>query len=523
MSRYFHTLRFLKVIQIYYLLWYRIRGSCQQLTGYRYKLAVSKKGHGVKLTHWIDKQSSYFKNTFTFLNQKRTIEMPIPWDEPGYGKLWTYNLNYMEYLLQPEVNKATVLGLIYDFIAGFSINKTGKEPYPISLRGINWIKFLSKHNIHEKEIDNCLYAQYLILLDNLEYHLMGNHLLENGFSLLYAAFYFKDLKMYNRAKKILRNELSEQILSDGGHFERSPMYHQLILDCLLDGLNLLNNNVIFDDQIMLQKLMLEKASLMLGWINGMSYSNGEIPLFNDSVRGVAPSTEQLMEYANRLEIPIKKVTFGDSGYRSVNTSVYEVRLDVGDIGPDYIPGHAHADTFSFELHLHGKPLIVDTSISTYEKNERRQLERGTAAHNTVQVNGKDSSDVWGGFRVAQRAHVIDLNEDDTRIQARHNGYKHLGIIHKRSFTWDENQLEISDRLIGKQVRKAVTRFHFHPNIQPIIIENTIIFEGGELTFIGANSISINEFQYALEFNKLISSKVIEVIFKDQLFSKFKFK
>ena len=37
---------------------------------------------------------------------------------------------------------------------------------------------------------------------------------------------------------ILAEQLAEQILSDGGHFERSPMYHAIILEDMLDVLNL---------------------------------------------------------------------------------------------------------------------------------------------------------------------------------------------------------------------------------------------------------------------------------------------
>ncbi len=55
--------------------------------------------------------------------------------------------------------------------------------------------------------------------------------------------------------------------------------------------------------------------------------------------------------------------------------------------PSYQPGHAHADTFNFVLNIHNEPLIVDTGISTYEANETRLKERGTAAHNTVTVSG----------------------------------------------------------------------------------------------------------------------------------------
>ena len=66
-------------------------------------------------------------------------------------------------------------------------------------------------------------------MDNIEYHILGNHLLENGFSLFFGAYYFQDEKFYVKAKKILTDELDEQILEDGAHFELSSMYHQIML------------------------------------------------------------------------------------------------------------------------------------------------------------------------------------------------------------------------------------------------------------------------------------------------------
>ena len=82
--------------------------------------------------------------------------------------------------------------------------KDGLEPYPTSLRCINWIKYLSKENIQDEVINKSLYNQYLRLLDNLEYHLLGNHLLENGLSLLFGAYYFKDDSLYLKQKKSLK-------------------------------------------------------------------------------------------------------------------------------------------------------------------------------------------------------------------------------------------------------------------------------------------------------------------------------
>src|SRR5690606_19561897 len=98
-------------------------------------------------------------------------------------------------------------------------------------------------------------------------------------------------------------------------------------------------------------------------------------------------------------------SLSDSGYRKFNEADFEILMDVGQIAPVYQPGHSHADSLQFLLNFKGKPVIVDTGISTYEKNERRQLERSTASHNTVTINRDNSSNVWGGFRVAERAMV----------------------------------------------------------------------------------------------------------------------
>ncbi len=413
--------------------------------------------------------------------------------------------------------------LILDFIRKLNNKSTGLEPYPISVRGINWIKFLSRHNSGNPEIDNSLFAQYVILLNNLEYKLLGNHLLENGFSLLFGGFYFNELRFYVRARNLVEIQLNEQILDDGGHFELSPMYHQIILDRILDCINLLQNNKRFDGQESLLTLMKEKSVKMLQWLNRMTFSSGSIPLFNDSAFGIAPVPSQLIDYAKRLELIFDfsgSPDLKDSGYRRFNGSDYECIIDIGQTGPDYQPGHAHADTFTFEIHHHGKPLIVDTGISTYEKNERRHLERSTAAHNTVQVDGKDSSEVWGGFRVARRSFVKDLKEESDGIQAIHDGYKCLGIIHKRKYSWHKNKIEIVDQLLGKNQKNLITRFHFHPDVHLELKDNKVLFCCGSLTFIGAISILLSEFQYSPEFNKQFQGIVVEITFTNELISSF---
>ena len=185
--------------------------------------------------------NSYNSGVFNFLNIKHKFE-DIDWNYSVFGKLWTYNLNYFDYLNQENISKEDGLTLIYNYIKSESCLKDGLEPYPISLRLINWIKFISKHKIRDKKVDLILAKHLFLLNKNLEYHLLGNHLLENAFALIFGAYYFGDETVYRTSKKLLASELNEQILNDGAHFELSPMYHQLLLSRLLDCINLINNN-----------------------------------------------------------------------------------------------------------------------------------------------------------------------------------------------------------------------------------------------------------------------------------------
>ncbi|MFX4233905.1 heparinase II/III domain-containing protein [Aliarcobacter butzleri] len=439
-------------------------------------------------------------NEFTMLNLSKKFNDKIDWNFSEYGKLWTYNLTYFEYLKEKEN-----ISLIYDFIENISSIKDGLEPFPISLRGINWIKFLSKHQIKDRNIDDNLYAQYYILIDKLEYHLLGNHLLENGFSLLFGAYYFQNEVFYKKAKKILTKELDEQILDDGAHFELSPMYHQLMLFRVLDCINLVQNNNWKNKDLL---MFLEgKASLMLGWLQNISYQNREIPLFNDSANKIAPTSVKLFDYASRLNINTVVKNLNESGYRKITKENYECILDIGEIGASYIPGHAHADTFNFELYIKEKPFIVDTGLSSYNIGKQRNIERSTKAHNTVEINNENSSEVWGGFRVANRANIIELIEKEDLIKATHNGYKKkFSILHTREWKFEEDKIIINDTLNKKC--QAIARLHFYPNIIESEILNKINLEKLEY--------KIQNYDYASEFNKTIKALVLEIRFKKEL-------
>ena len=497
--RLFNTVKYLEFTQIYYRIFYFVRAKFRKISRFKYKFVKKSSSTALSLINSCEYYSIYKDGEFTILNLSKKFDSKIDWNYSEYGKLWTYNLTYFEYLKERED-----LSLIYDFIENICSVKDGLEPFPISLRGMNWIKFLTKYKIKDKKIDDSLYAQYYILLDNLEYHLLGNHLLENGFSLLFGAYYFQDENLYKKAKEILEKELNEQILDDGAHFELSPMYHQLMLFRVLDCINLVQNNSWENQELLI--FLEEKASLMLGWLKSISYENGEIPLLNDSANCIAPISNELFKYANNLKLSIQHSKLSQSGYRKVKKQNYDCIVDIGEIGASYIAGHAHADTFNFELYIKNKPFIVDAGLSTYNIGKQRDSERSTKAHNTVEINGQNSSEVWGGFRVANRANIVELIEKEDLIKSTHDGYKKkFGILHTRKWIFKEDKIIIEDSL-NKECN-AIARLHFYPDIRESEIRERIILN---------SQFSILNYEYAPEFNKTIKALVLEIPFKKDL-------
>lgn len=514
----FNTLINLRPIQIYYRLYYALRG----ITKIRPKYV--KRIPQFKSIHWenfLPVERSYFQenNEFQFLNIKHRFTADINWNLEIYGKLWTYNLNYFDFLNQSDVEIGEKVSLITDFIEKKDLIIVGCDPYPTSLRGINWIKFISQNSIKSSAIDQFLYYNYQVLLKNLEFHLLGNHLLENAFSLLFGSYYFQDQKFYKKAKKFLYSELEEQILVDGGHFELSPMYHKIILYRLIDSILLITRNPWISDLEFLFYLR-KKAEDMLSFLNAITYSNGEVPMVNDCSYGIARRSNEIFDYARSLDLRIRLSKLSASGYRMIREEKYELFIDVGGISPRYQPGHSHSDTLSFELNTNNQPLIVDRGTSTYNINKTREEERSTASHNTVTVANKSQSEMWGAFRVGKRASVTNVSVDKNTCVGEHDGYKKLKGEHRRQFTFNQKKIIIDDSFSRENHVRCEAHFHFHFSVKVIDKkEKTLIIDDGVIIEFSSKDgleIKVSDYRLACGFNKTVRAKKVTVKFKQEL-------
>ncbi len=475
-------------------------------------------------------------HTFRFLNVTGDVNSAADWNDPAQEKLWLYNLHYFDDLNAVAATQRTAWhrALMARWVAenGPGIGN-GWEPYPVSIRLVNWIKWALAGNELDASWVHSMAVQARWLVRHVEWHLLGNHLFANAKALVFAGLFFQGDAASDwlaHGLRILQREVPEQILPDGAHFELSPMYHAIILEDLLDLVNVAENA----GAAVVGAAAAEwraRAESMLVWLHGMIHPDGDIAFFNDAALQIGADYAALAAYAQRLGIGAGEPSFGvqecthhvDSGYVRLERGSALALLDVARIGPDYLPGHAHADTLSFELSLFGQRTVVNSGVSRYGLGAERLRQRGTAAHSTVQVDGADSSEVWGGFRVARRARPFGLavagSADALTVTCSHDGYRRLpgSPVHRRSWRLDERSLQVSDVITGS-CRTAVARYFLHPAVR-VIGEGE---DGGRLQFPDGHQVRwsavgggarIVPASWHPEFGVSTPSKVIEVVFE----------
>jgi uncharacterized heparinase superfamily protein len=521
----YHTIKYLKFKQVAWRIMYFFPRSMKVIntnSPYLNKQEVIK---------FISKRqiTKDFRD-FIFLNEPYNL-YDVGWDNKNISKLWRYNLHYFDCLLQENFSAypKEATSLINKWI---DENPFGKgiawEPYPTSLRIINCIKFHFQEECLTDKVALSLWNQTRWLAARPEYHLLGNHLFVNAKALFFSSAFFKldqNSEIYKKALEIFEKELDEQFLPDGAHFELSPMYHALAMEDLLDLFSIAKLLPLSFPKDKIEQKFIKGMQ----WLSYMIYENEDLSHFNDCANGIAPKYSELKSFANRIGLEFnidsnsKLTYFKESGFVVFKDNNSHLIADLACVGPDYLPGHAHADTLSFELAIKGQRIIVNSGTSVYGLSQERLRQRGTAAHSTVQIDQENSSEVWSGFRVARRAKPFNINihsnetSDETFcFEACHDGYKRLknAPIHKRSWLVSRNEWMIVDEISGSN-NLIISRFYLHPDIRIDHHSNQLLFSKNSLNLakfesLGSSQIDIIDSTYHDEFGISRSNKCIQV-------------
>lgn len=519
LTRFYFTVKDLKLIQIFFIIKFKLfKKINNDIIYFDYLLTNNNFNFNHKRTQtYFDGQKVHFLNkSFDILNEFSSSQ-----------DLISYNLNYFDYLDSfNKKNKIFFLKCIINWIKK-SKNKHKLDSYPTSLRIVNWIFFINNYNVNLKKnniILLTLFNHSNILYNNIEYHLLGNHLFKNAKALIFAGLFFKSKtsdKWLKKGFEILKKQISNQILEDGGHYELSPMYHSIFLQDLIEIYIIFKNNNFESNYLPIIK---SKILKMYHWLMIMTHPDGSISLFNDTAENISLTFKELENIIFTIfpnEKNLKKSTIKNifyplkySGYYNINFDNFYLIADIGDIKPKFLPGHSHADTLSFELSVFGNRFIVNSGTSTYEYNTLRLLQRSTSLHSTLTYNNKNSSDVWKSFRVGKKAKseilLISENKENMRLIGKHNGYQSLfkKLIHKREFYLDKKTFKVIDN-INDEVENCLIRYYLHPSV--IIKNDNIYLNNKKINFmVNGGFYSFKESKWYNNFYDYKQNYILEV-------------
>ncbi|MBI4606308.1 MAG: alginate lyase family protein [Planctomycetes bacterium] len=365
---------------------------------------------------------------------------------------------------------------------------------------------------------------------NIERHAWNNHLLLEAKALAMAGLLYPELPgardWARDGIRLLERELERQVLLDGVHSERSSLYHAIIASELLEHLVVLRlaGHTERDPHYCTALVKLVGMAMFQGAI---TRADGTLPLLGDASRGdeqlrfdaplgarvlldapgvparpradedliwllAAVGKEQGLEdgaagegTAGKPERPRPSRAFRAGGYFVLESRLGEEPLhlvfDCGPFGDPVVPGHGHADALSVDLAVGRSHLLVDPGMYSAHLGERwRNYFRGTAAHNTVLVDGLDQSILSGLRRVYRPAHarLTDWASCDAFDLAAgaHLGYARCEgrVVHQREILfWKPRWWLVLDRLEGRGSHRYDLLWHFHPRSEVVLDPATL--------------------------------------------------
>lgn len=283
-----------------------------------------------------------------------------------------------------------------------------------------------------------IYQHGLHLAANLSIYFSPNtHLLGEAVALFTIAACFPDMpgaaQWRVTSQSIVEAQLRAQVREDGSHFEQSTYYHVYAVDFFL-WFYILNGR---PKQF---RPVLDKMAEYLFWTLGparrisclgdddggrLFFPFGKRKEFGRSTLSVCGllldrpewierkrelaecavwwlGPDVLKSGADQPKTPQGSRFFKNSGSVFLQNETTFIHFDAGPFGFGGA-GHSHADTLSFSLSYHGREVFIDPGTYTYISSPKeRNWFRGTGAHNTVTVDGRDQADPVTLFRWADK-------------------------------------------------------------------------------------------------------------------------
>ncbi|MGL4453197.1 MAG: alginate lyase family protein [Sarcina sp.] len=566
------------------LLYFKSRKSIKGYTGFQ-KIKLRE----IVLNDYIDEFIEIKKNSDKFLNGEISFDMKwdmerckIPyffenefkWDLIPFGdEEWTYMLNRHKHWLnygqsyiitENEVYAKAFVSELRDWILKNPITKNNKKlvwrTIEAGIRCKNWVKTF-EYFISSDFFDLEILENFLVSLDNhMNYiiessrndRFLSNWVILENHGLFIASMFFPELiKSDERIKfalKYIENALDMQILRDGMHWEQSFMYHNEMINCIIDMIIIAKRNNFDIGKKIYRKLnLMAKATesfMEPGFTQG-NYGDSDKEDLKDilAIASVVLNKETFKYGINKLPIEnlfslgidgvdkFKGLKSKEKNYTSVanfDAGNYILRngwnkdstytfFKCGSLGS----GHGHYDLLHFHINYKSEDVIVDSGRYNYsEDNKYRVLLKKAISHNTFTLDDEEFSIAkgsWGSNTVAtvvKRPHSFGIVAD--LVEGGHLGYINKGAFVNRKLIYVKNKFWIvSDEIFSNNSHKYKAYFNFNEdkiilNQEGSRVVGSYHLKNGIFKVIPLDNqkLSLEKAYISKEYNEIYNSKKI---------------
>lgn len=348
---------------------------------------------------------------------------------------------------------------------------------PVFVRAVRVLDSLREHE--RDDICRAILQHGWLIRKRLSlYSSLGNHTVAEAVGLVMAGGLFRQDatagEWLSTGIRLLEQECERQILSDGGPVEQSFAYHRFVLDLYWLAIDFLEGNGLHDCGRMAERVGLGEA-----FLERIQQDAESLPMIGDSDDGhaVALGLHPLRRTARGGGRACETfVVFPSSGYslfRDVGSGL-RMLFDHGRLGMEPLNNHGHADALSVFLSVGDKDFLIDPG--TYRYNgvpEWRKYFKGTSAHNTVCIDGRDQARQLTGF-IWDRSYEVAWRHERAGgaghlVEASHDGYRkqRIPVTHTRVLAAGEpgsGEVVIEDRFAGTGRHEYALHYHLHPMV-----------------------------------------------------------
>jgi uncharacterized heparinase superfamily protein len=408
------------------------------------------------------------------------------WGEALHGFSWLRDLD----AAGTTLSRANARALVEDWLKATQRRRAVDasivwDPRVVSRRLLSWLSHSpmildNADRSFYRRFARAMQAQTRALERALAQDAVGEARLSAAIALTQAGLAFDDAPaLLRRATRSLSNELTRQILGDGGHITRNPqVLVELLLDLLPTRQAFAARGLAPPDQL------LNAIDRMTPILRLFRHGDGALGNFNGMGVSEPEALATLLAYAGD-GVAIMDAPY--SGYQRLEAKDAVAIVDVGRPPPWEFSRDAHAGCLSLEFSAGGHRLIVNCGAPPPELAEARDAARATAAHSTLTIDDHSSCRFAGpgGLEAVVKGAVLQgpsevaaaRSSDDVglQLQAAHDGYaRAYGVAHQRSLLlarngtglWGEDRLAPSGKVSARSETPVALRFHLHPDVAP---------------------------------------------------------